>query len=55
MDVLSPALLDMAPSTTSFTDAALGVGKTFTDATARISVTLSSISATGATLSVDMP
>ena len=27
-----PALLDMAPSTTTFTDAALRVGSTFTDA-----------------------
>jgi len=50
-----PVLLDMVPSTTSFNDAALTVGKTFSDATAHISVTLNSISATGATLSVDMP
>lgn len=50
-----PLLLDLVPSTTSFTDAALTVGKTFSDGTARINVTLNSISATGATLSVDMP
>ncbi|MFZ5892759.1 MAG: hypothetical protein ACOY0T_16995 [Myxococcota bacterium] len=50
-----PLLLDMVPSTTSFTDAALTVGKTFTDPTARISVTVNSVSATGAVVSVDMP
>jgi hypothetical protein len=50
-----PALLDMVPSTSSFTDAALGVGKTFTDATARISVRVNSVSSTAANVTVDMP
>lgn len=50
-----PLLLDMVPASTSFSDAALPVGKTFTDVTAGIRVTLSSIAATGATLSIDIP
>ena len=50
-----PQLLDMVPSTSSFSDAALTVGKTFTDSTARISVTLKSVSAAGAVVAVDMP
>jgi hypothetical protein len=50
-----PALLDMVPGTTSFNDAALGVGKTFTDPVANIRVTLNSVSPTGASVSVDMP
>lgn len=50
-----PQLLDMVPSTSSFSDAALTVGKTFTDSTARISVTVKSVSATGAVVAVDMP
>lgn len=49
-----PALLDMVPTTSSFTDAALGVGKTFSDTTARVSVRLNSISSTAANVTVDM-
>lgn len=50
-----PELLDMVPSTTSFNDAALGVGKTFTDAASGISIRLNSISSAGATVVVDRP
>jgi hypothetical protein len=50
-----PALLDMAPSTSTFTDASLRVGATFTDATSGISVRLNSISSTAANVTVDMP
>jgi hypothetical protein len=50
-----PALLDMTPATTSYTDAALAVGKTFTDSAARISVRVNSVSGTGASVTVDMP
>lgn len=50
-----PQLIDMAPSTTSFSDAALRVGQTFSDPTARISITLRSVSTSGAVVSVDMP
>ena len=47
-----PELIDMVPSTTSFTDAALGVGKTFDDGKVRITVT--SVSSTGASVTVDI-
>jgi hypothetical protein len=50
-----PALLDMVPSTSTFTDASLRVGATFTDATSGISVRLNSISSTAANVTVDMP
>lgn len=50
-----PVLLDMVPSTTSFNDAALTVGKTFSDPTARISISVTSISPSGAVVSVDLP
>jgi Gametolysin peptidase M11 len=50
-----PELVDMVPGTTSFTDAALGVGKTFVDTTAGISITLASLSSAGATVTVDVP
>jgi hypothetical protein len=48
-------LVDTTPATTSYTDAALGVGRTFTDATNRISVTLVSVASTGARVTVDVP
>jgi hypothetical protein len=50
-----PELLDMVTSTTTFTDAALGVGKTFTDATANIKIGVTAISPTGATVTIDVP
>jgi hypothetical protein len=50
--VLQTKLIDNVPSTSSFTDAALGVGKTFTDATAKISFTLTARTATAATVQV---
>jgi hypothetical protein len=50
--VLQTKLIDNVPSTTSFSDAALGVGKTFTDDTAKVSFTLTARSATAATVQV---
>ena len=50
-----PVLLDQTPGTTSFSDAALTVGKTFTDSSARVSITVNSVSATGASVTIDMP
>jgi hypothetical protein len=50
-----PALLDMVPSTNSFTDASLRVGSTFTDPTSGLSVRLNSISSSAASVTVDMP
>jgi len=50
-----PQLIDMVPGTTTFTDASLTAGKTFTDATAGIRVTLNSLSSAGANVSVDVP
>lgn len=50
--VLQTKLLDNAPSTTSFTDAPLLVGKTFTDAAANVSFTLTARTATSATVQV---
>jgi hypothetical protein len=50
--VLQTKLIDNAPSTTSFTDAALLVGSTFTDAAANVSFKLTARSATSATVQV---
>jgi hypothetical protein len=50
-----PALLDMVPSTSTFTDASLRVGATFTDPASGLSVRLNSISSTAANVTVDMP
>jgi hypothetical protein len=50
--VLQTKLIDNVPGTTSFTDAALAVGKTFTDATAKVSFTLTARTATSATVQV---
>ncbi|HEX6275371.1 MAG TPA: hypothetical protein VFZ53_20165 [Polyangiaceae bacterium] len=52
--IARPALLDMVPSTSSFTDAALRVGQTFTDTASGISVRLNSISPTAANVTVDV-
>ncbi|MDF3064875.1 MAG: peptidase gametolysin [Polyangiaceae bacterium] len=50
--VLQTKLVDNVPTTTSFTDAALGVGKTFTDTAAKVSFTLTARTATSATVQV---
>jgi len=50
-----PELIDTVTSTTTFSDAALGVGKTFTDAAANIKIGVTALSATGATVTVDVP
>jgi hypothetical protein len=47
-------LIDNVPSTTTFDDAALGVGRTFTDAAASISITLVSRTATAAVVRVSL-
>ncbi|RYZ05658.1 MAG: hypothetical protein EOO73_19405 [Myxococcales bacterium] len=50
--VLQTKLIDNAPTSTSFTDAALAVGKTFTDAAAKVSFTLTARTATSAAVQV---
>ena len=50
--LIQSQLLDATPATTSFTDSALGAGKTFTDGTYGISFTTQSVSDTGATVQV---
>ena len=52
--IARPVLLDMVPSTSSFTDASLRVGQTFTDTASGISVRLNSISPTAANVTVDV-
>ncbi|MEA2273851.1 MAG: cellulose 1,4-beta-cellobiosidase [Solirubrobacteraceae bacterium] len=49
-----PLLVDTTPATTTFTDAPLGAGKTFDDATNKISVTTVSLSPLAATVQVDL-
>jgi MYXO-CTERM domain-containing protein len=51
-------LLDMTPATTGrsgFADAALGVGKSFADPAGGLTITVQAVSATQATIAVDMP
>jgi hypothetical protein len=50
-----PKLIDTNPATSTFGDAALQVGATFTDAAAKISIKLLSIDAAGAKVQVDLP
>lgn len=50
-----PGLIDMTPSTSTYTDAALLPGQTFTDPARQLSIRLNSVSATAATVSVDFP
>ena len=50
-----PELLDMNTGSTTFTDAALGPGKTFTDAASNIKIGVTAISSAGATVTVDVP
>ncbi len=47
-------LLDTTPSTTSFADSPLAVGRTFTDAVSGVSVTTTSVSPSGATVNVSV-
>lgn len=49
-----PYLLDMTPDTASFNDAALAVGKTFTDPAGGVSITLVSADTTKATVKIDI-
>ncbi len=51
-------LLDMTPTTTGrsgFADAALGVGKSFSDPAGGMTITVMAVSATQATVAIDMP
>jgi MYXO-CTERM domain-containing protein len=51
-------LLDMTPTTTGrsgFADAALGVGKSFSDPAGGLTITVQAVSGTQATIAVDMP
>jgi MYXO-CTERM domain-containing protein len=51
-------LLDTTPATTGragFSDAALGVGKSFSDPAGGLTITVQAVSATQATINVDMP
>jgi hypothetical protein len=50
-----PGLIDMTPSTSSYTDAALLPGQTFTDPARNLSIRLNSVSATSANVTVDFP
>jgi len=45
-------LIDAAPATSSFNDAPLPVGRTFTDSSAGIAITLTALTSTGATVQV---
>jgi hypothetical protein len=48
-------LIDTTPSTDSFADAPLGVGRTYTDAARGVSVTTVSVSAQGALVKISVP
>ncbi|MGE0404754.1 MAG: NEW3 domain-containing protein [Candidatus Korobacteraceae bacterium] len=50
----SSQLLDMNPSTTSFRDAALAPGQRFTDAAAGVTIEVSAVSSTSATVNVTL-
>ena len=50
-----PGLIDMTPSTSSYTDAALLPGQTFGDPAHNLSIRLNSVSATSANVTVDVP
>jgi hypothetical protein len=53
-DPNSSDLLDMTAGTSSWTDPALVVGQTFTDATSGVSIVVNSVSGTGATVAVTL-
>lgn len=50
--IVQSKLLDMTPGTTSFSDAPLAVGKSYTDAGLGVTITTASVSATGASVAV---
>jgi hypothetical protein len=52
--VLQTKLIDNAPATTSFTDAALLVGKTFTDAAAGVTITLTARTGSAASVQITL-
>ena len=53
--IVQSKLVDANPSTTTFSDAALGVGKTVVDPLTGVSVTTLSVGPTGASVSIQMP
>jgi leucyl aminopeptidase len=53
--VVRPELVDTVASTTTFSDAALRVGQTFTDSAAGLSIRVNAVAPTGATVMVDVP
>ena len=53
--IVQSKLVDANPSTSTFTDAALGVGKTVVDPLTGVSITTLSVGPTGASVSIQMP
>lgn len=51
---IHPYIIDMTPSTSTFTDAALAVGQTYTDPAGGLTITATAVSATEATIKVDL-
>ncbi|MEO8211725.1 MAG: hypothetical protein ABI560_00960 [Myxococcales bacterium] len=51
---IHPYIIDMTPTTSTFTDAALAVGQTYTDPAGGLTITATAVSATEATIKVDM-
>ena len=51
---IHPYIIDMTPATTSFTDAALAVGQTFTDPAGGLTITATAVSPTQATITVEV-
>ncbi|MBC8132071.1 MAG: hypothetical protein H7X95_03745, partial [Deltaproteobacteria bacterium] len=51
---IHPYIIDMTPNTNSFTDAAFAVGQTFTDPAGGLSITATAVSATQATITVEI-
>jgi chitodextrinase len=53
--IVQSKLVDANPSTTTFSDAALGVGKTVVDPTSGVSITTVSVGPSGASVSIQFP
>jgi chitodextrinase len=53
--IVQSKLVDSNPSTTTFSDAALGVGKTVVDPTTGVSISTVSVGPTGASVSIQFP
>lgn len=53
--IVQSKLVDANPSTTTFSDAALGVGKTVVDPTTGVSITTVSVGPSGASVSIQFP